>query len=354
MYDLLIQEMEKRKYLLEVNKINKYSTEFRIKKRNEVHVFYFRFSQYFCANHFTSENGLTFDEFEKEVFLLLINSMKNIHQNKPFLLSLERIIGEQTRDELKKSLHLIGYEHKENDKFIEKIASFISYDDFDDNFNNNLIYKDDYGKLKSFYFYIKEFHEQVEMLYESERLFVGTRKKEMIYRIYYEGFKGYLVLEVSGVGNVMRLEKENGEILDELLITTVEEIKKNLQVWFKSLKEKQRIKNLLNPPRYFLDNWIYYNAGGCDKEKTYESLKKLMNPFEIEEMFAYWDKKNVKANELGFDVEFFLYENRIYIFFPEQSEFFAIEKKENWKEELIKKVLQITQESMEERLKDIR
>jgi len=348
MYDELIQEMEKKEYLMEVNKINNYSTEIRIKKRNDYRIFYFHFVEYFCVNHFISENGLSFDVFEKEVFWLLISHIKKIHQNKPFFFSLQGI-EENSCDKLKESLQSVGYQYKENDKCMEKIGHIIS----NHNFYNSMGYKDDYEKLNNYYLYITELYEQVEILSESERLFERSREKEMSYQIYYHGFEGYLILEVGNSKNVMRLEKENKEVLYELFLTNVEEIKSNLKVWFKSLKEKQRIKNLLDPPRYFFNNWIRYNARECNKEKIYESLKKFMNPFEIEEMMADWDKKEVEANGLGFGVEFYIYENHIYIFLLDQDEVCRIEKQENWKEELIKKVLQIKQESMEEKLKDI-
>jgi len=151
----------------------------------------------------------------------------------------------------------------------------------------------------------KQLQEEEKETITLEYRLVNVSPALTTYRIYFEGVVYWLHVRVEKHVTIELNQKRRSESMPSNIIwegTTEEidekEIKEKLHNFLKKIKEKQRIKNIYNPPTHHQEEMVKELIRPMEyRVQLLEWIKTIYQPLELEQICARWKKeKKVEAH----------------------------------------------------------
>jgi len=121
-----------------------------------------------------------------------------------------------------------------------------------------------------------------------------------MYSFYLEGFTGSVIVEMLKNKNIRLVEKQTGQsVLFLVQELTEAKIESYLLKLFQQIRNKRRLLNLYDPPKYHFHRCVKeFLFSPLQEEEVYGWLTRFYTPDEIEQGLALQNKQNVKTYEM--------------------------------------------------------
>jgi len=305
-------------------------------KTEEVLDFYCRFYSQYNKLIITTEN------VEKMGGKLLRYVLRFFEEktDKPIVLFIQNQNDEIEQQCVEKWVEKKGYlrQSLDEDLFMKNLC------EYDGNITNQecFIKKEGIDKLNHMLTWLSSVEDSMETYEKKELCFTQEKRLSYNYSIHFNGFNGRMIFILQNDQYSLLLYDTEPKLLKEWVFSTQEETNRKIDECFTFIKTKQRIKNVLVAPTHFYDLWARnFHVLHDRKKRIYEALFQQMTPLEVEEFAAGCVKNSIKKQPYTNECYSYEFQEKMIIINMQTCEV------------KVKKVLQIKQESMEERLKDI-
>lgn len=206
--------------------------------------------------------------------------------------------------------------------------------------------------------------EEVKWREKIEKTMTLFEEKEVLFKIfditnnqfaiYMNGFKGEMRFIEEEKGWNLYLVNEKDKVIKKYTEINEKNIEERITESLHFLKQQQCIKNLLHPPVYFYEQWIdRFYSDDIRKYKVYKKLCTKMDASEVEYFTAHL-LKNINCKIKIAHGQFLqFHENKGMMLDIETCNVLIFEKNDDWKKEVKTFLLQLKEEVVEEKLKEI-
>jgi len=272
-----------------------------------------------------------------------INEMLSyIRGHKPLLVSFSNMTGVELKD----------YVPLENiDKDIEKTLKLFNRRMHE---GNNLISKEDGEQLKNKVDILRSLEPIIKDLENNYLLFYYHEYSEFDYICFnINGIEMKAFFKVKQNDVFLMLESSTEKEIKKINIKTKESVKEELLTFIQKAEQKNRIKNVMNPSKFFFNWWISENDLEDDDKEIYEVLLKTFSPVEIEKICATVLKSDGKHQIIDKGQHLMFYEKNVIVMNEQPLHVWKFDNDEHVEKNIKEQLLKIKEEQLDQTLHNL-
>jgi hypothetical protein len=151
----------------------------------------------------------------------------------------------------------------------------------------------------------------------------------------------------------LMLESSTEKEIKKINIKTKESVKEELLTFIQKAEQKNRIKNVMNPSKFFFNWWISENDLEDDDKEIYEVLLKTFSPVEIEKICATVLKSDGKHQIIDKGQHLMFYEKNVIVMNEQPLHVWKFDNDEHVEKNIKEQLLKIKEEQLDQTLHNL-
>lgn len=268
----------------------------------------------------------------------IIEILEYIRDDKPLLVSLSNL----------KDVELNGYAS------IGDIQKTLKKFDVRMEKGNNLVSTKDREQLKNKVDILRSLDPIIKDLENNHLLFYYHEYSEFDYICFnINGIEMKAFFKVKQNDVFLMLESSTEKEIKKINIKTKESVKEELLTFIQKAEQKNRIKNVMNPSKFFFNWWISENDLEDDDKEIYEVLLKTFSPVEIEKICATVLKSDGKHQIIDKGQHLMFYEKNVIVMNEQPLHVWTFDNDERVEKNIKEQLLKIKEEQLGQTLQNI-
>jgi len=268
----------------------------------------------------------------------IVEMLEYIRDDNPLLISFSNL----------KDIELKGYVPiKKMDKNIEKALKTF---DVRMVLGNNLTSKEDGEQLKNKVDILRSLEPIIKDLENNHLLFYYHEHDEFDYSFNINGIDMKAFFKVIQNDVFLMLESSTEKEIKKINIKTKESVKEELLAFIKKAEQKNRIKNVMNPSKFFFNWWTSENDLMDEEEKIYEVFLKTFSPVEIEKICATVLKSDGKYQIIDKGQHLMFYEKNVIVMNEQPLHVWVFENDEKTHQRIKTQLLKLKEKQLDQTL----